>query len=123
MKGGHKKPRFALTGKKTDNKSRSERHEKRLAERLGVKRQPNSGAAPNVTLKGDLVGEDFMYQAKLTSSDQLTLKHGVLMELWKQASMAGKKPALVVTLEGGPKNCPRDWVCIPADIWRQIIDD
>ena len=122
---GGNKPRPHSMGDrpKQDNKSRSNRHEKALEKQLGARRQPNSGASLFLTLKGDLIDEHFVWQAKLTSGGRLVLSKKDLMEVSRQAYMQGKWPALALTLEGLPSNLDADWVAIPMHVWKGLTND
>lgn len=125
MKGGSKRPRSSLWGKqkKSDNKSRSNRHEKRLENPLKAKAQPNSGAGRFIFSKGDLTNENFVYQAKLCAGGKISLDVRVIAEVCRQASMTGKNPAIVITLEGMPENLPADWVAVPAHVHNSMLGE
>lgn len=108
---------------KQDNKSRSVRHEKRMAGALGARTQPNSGALPGITQKGDLVDDDFVYQLKLTKGKRFSLPPEEIHSVTRQAKLQGKLPALQITMEGLPDPLPRDWVAVPLHVWKELVGD
>ena len=105
----------------TCNKSRSVKHEKRLEGVLDSKITPNSGALPNISFKGDLQDGLFVWQAKLTQNDRFTITSDVLVELKRQASLNSKWPGVAITLEGLPDHMEKDWVAIPASVFRELL--
>lgn len=122
---GGKKPRPKMMDhveQRLSNKARSNVHEDRLQGVLRSKTTPNSGALPNITFKGDLQDDDFVWQAKLTEKSRFTLTSEVIVELKRQASLLSKHPALALTLEGLPDHVEKDWVVIPASVFAEIID-
>lgn len=121
---GSKKPKPSFFEEvKKDNKSRSARHENRLQGVLRSKTTPNSGALPNLSQKGDLRDELFVWQAKLTDKDRFTITSDVIVELKRQASLTGKWPGICLTMEGLPNHVEKDWVCMPANIFAELIDN
>ena len=120
---GSKKPtpKFMQEAKQ-DNKSRSARHEKRLEKVLRSKTTLNSGALPELSNKGDLRDSLFVWQAKLTKSDKITLSSEVIVELCRQASLTGLMPAICTTLEGLDDHIEKDWVIIPSSVFAELID-
>ncbi len=120
---GGKRPQTFLVKEddtKMDNRSRSVRHEQRLAKDLSSRTTPNSGATPFVGAKGDLQDDQFVWQAKLTKQSSLSLGSGVLMEVSRQAAALNKHPALALTLEGLPDPLEKDWVVIPAHVFKEM---
>lgn len=116
------KPRYMIEAEKRCNKSRSTEHEARLETVLRSKTTPNSGALPNISFKGDLQDELFVWQAKLTERDRFTLTSDVLVELQRQASLNTKWPAMAITMEGLPRQVEQDWVAIPSSVFAELID-
>lgn len=97
------------------------KHEKRLEGVLDSKITPNSGALPNISFKGDLQDGLFVWQAKLTQNDRFTITPDVLVELKRQASLNSKWPGMAITLEGLPDHMEKDWVAIPASVFRELL--
>lgn len=121
---GSKKPRPTFFEKvKSDNKSRSGRHEKRLQGVLHSKITPNSGALPDLSMKGDLRDELFVWQAKLTDKDRFTITSDVIVEIVRQASLTGKWAGMCITIERLPEHIDKDWVCIPGSVFSELIDN
>lgn len=121
---GSKKPRPNFFEQvKKDNKSRSARHEKRLQGVLRSNTTPNSGALPDLSMKGDLRDELFVWQAKLTDKDRFTITSDVVVELIRQASLTGKWAGMCITIEKLPEHVEKDWVCIPAPVFSELIDN
>jgi hypothetical protein len=105
------------------NKSRSVVHENRLQGVLRSKATPNSGALPNISFKGDLQDDLFVWQAKLTDKSRFTITSDVLVELQRQASLNSKWPGVALTLEGLPDHMQKDWVMLPATVFGELLDD
>ena len=103
------------------NKTRSVLHEKRLESTIGSKVTPNSGALPNISFKGDLQDELFVWQAKLTNKDRFTITSDILIELKRQASLNSKWPGVALTLEGLPSHLEQDWGMLPASVFRELL--
>lgn len=104
------------------NKSRSVIHENRLQDVLKSKVTPNSGALPNISFKGDLQDDLFVWQAKLTDKDRFTITSEVLVELKRQASLNSKWPAVALTLEGLPDHLEQDWVMLSASVFKTLLE-
>lgn len=122
---GSKKPtpQF-LTGEEQVkcNKSRSVDHESRLQSILRSKLTPNSGARPEISKKGDLQDNLFVWQAKLTKKDRFTITPDVLMEVQRQASLNNKWAGMAITMEGLEEHMEKDWVLIPANVFTELVD-
>lgn len=104
------------------NKSRSVDHEDRLQDVLRSKATPNSGALPEISYKGDLQDELFVWQAKLTDKNYFKVTEEVLVELKRQASLNSKWPGVALTLEGLASHMEKDWVMIPSSVFAELID-
>ena len=98
-------------------------HENRLQSVLRSKATPNSGALPNISFKGDLQDDLFVWQAKLTDKSRFTITSDVLVELQRQASLNSKWPGVALTLEGLPDHMQKDWVTLPATVFGELLDD
>lgn len=105
------------------NKSRSVVHENRLQGVLRSKATPNSGALPNISFKGDLQDDLFVWQAKLTDKSRFTITSDVLVELQRQASLNSKWAGVALTLEGLPDHMEKDWVMLPASVFGELLDN
>jgi hypothetical protein len=109
--------------KKLTNRERGDKHEEETAIKVKGKTQPNSGASPWLSFKGDVSSDDFLYQCKTTDKNRYTLSQKVLAEIYRQAKLTGKEPAMVVRMEAIPSPIPSEWVCIPIEVWQQIIEE
>lgn len=119
---GGKRPSPNVFGNVSEcNKTRSVRHEQRLEKVLDSKVTPNSGALPNISMKGDLQDGLFVWQAKLTDKDKFTITSDVLVELKRQASLNSKWAGVALTLEGLPEHIGQDWVMLPADVFHELL--
>lgn len=109
----------------TDNRSRSVRHEKRLEALLGADTTPNSGSRPFASQKGDLHGREgqFLWEAKLTKGDRFTITAPVLMKAYREACQIGRDVGLEITMEGLPEPLDKDWVLIPAHLFRGLVEE
>ena len=116
------KPKYMVEAERKSNKARSAEHEARLQKPLRSKATPNSGALPNISFKGDLQDDLFVWQAKLTERDRFTITSDVLVELQRQASLNTKWAGMVITLEGLPRHMEQDWVAIPSSVFSELID-
>jgi hypothetical protein len=120
--GKRPKPKYMTEVERKCNKSRSAEHEDRLQGVLRSKATPNSGALPNISFKGDLQDDLFVWQAKLTERDRYTLTADVLVELQRQASLNSKWPAMAITMEALPRQVEQDWVALPSSVFAELID-
>ena len=109
--------------RKLTNRERGDEHERITAKKVGGRTQPNSGASPWLSHKGDVSSDTFVYQCKTTDKNRYTLSQKVLGEIYRQATLVGKDPAMVVQMEGIQHPIPQEWVCIPMSLWRQIIGE
>ena len=89
-------------------RKRSERQEQRIAEDLGGKRQPASGARWGY--RRDVITPLFLIEAKTTQADRYRLCGKDLKFLIKQAYQTGRIPAYIIELGGSP-----EVVVIPAN--------
>lgn len=116
--GSERKPRRSVFDRDPEdtNRDRATRHETRMAEVLRARLTPNSGALPMPSQKGDLQGEDMLWQAKLTEGQRIVISAEVVDEVCRQAAAVGKEPGIIVTVEGMPDPLPKDWILIPASL-------
>lgn len=101
-------------------KRKSLNNEERLSEDLDFKLTPGSGNKSHPTHKGDGQTKRFVYELKETEKDSLTLSYKVLSKLYREASIIGKDPVLVMSLYGLPSPLPKDWVVIPIDVFNKL---
>jgi len=116
-------PNVFASPRKLTNRERGDQHERETATKVGGRTQPNSGASPWLSHKGDVSSDSFVYQCKTTDKNRYTLSEKVLGEIYRQATLTSRQPAMVVRMEAIPDPIPNEWVCIPMSLWRQIIGE
>ena len=72
--------------------------EKKLAKKLGGRRQPGSGSIPG--LKGDVFSKTYLAECKATASASYILKLKVLEKIEQEAAMENKEPLLEIQMQG-----------------------
>jgi len=122
-----------------DRYKRSQKHEQRLATKLGGKRLPQSGAkklskyairsqtdlgrrAETITLNGDLTIGDFWVEHKRTETATMSIKKDWWLKVCEGARAAGQDPALFVTFEEPkrPSSKPVDLVVISLEMFERL---
>lgn len=117
---------------------RSKKHEIRVADKLGGKRLPVSGAKPfskydqrrdflfgcggadpHGTACGDLSTKDFHVEHKRTECASMSIQREWLDKVEEGARKTGKNPAVVVTFEVDLQR-PTDWVLIPMEVFERL---
>lgn len=83
---------------KTEGQKQSQKHEKRLAKKIGGKRTAASGAF--WSHKGDVRSSDLLIEHKYTGKKQTTIKSEVLKKIWREAILDGRTPVLGIHLDG-----------------------
>lgn len=83
---------------KSEGQKQSQKHEKRLAKRIGGKRTAASGAY--WSRKGDVRSEDLLIEHKYTGKKQTTIKSEVLKKIMREAILDGRTPVLGIHLDG-----------------------
>ena len=76
----------------------SQKHEKRIAKKIGGKRNAASGAL--WSRKGDVRSEDLLIEHKWTGKKQFTVKSDVLKKNIREAILEGRMPVLGIHLDG-----------------------
>jgi hypothetical protein len=125
-----KKLRMKWLEPNSDRAARSNRNERRLAERLGGKRVPRSGGklwssraggstGTGMTQGGDVTTIDFFIENKRTELKSMSIKREWLTQITEAAARVGKKPALIMTFEDKRKD-PEDWVAIPMAEFERL---
>ena len=83
---------------KTEGQKQSQKHEKRIAKRIGGKRNAASGAYWQ--RKGDVRSDDLLIEHKYTGKKQTTIKSEVLKKIMREAILDGRTPVLGIHLDG-----------------------
>jgi hypothetical protein len=136
---GDKKVRPKWADPNYDRAKRSQKHENRLANRLGGKRLPMSGAKQAsrtsfrpttstsgkteiVTAQGDIALPDVLIEHKRTDTGTMSIKREWWEKVAEGAKASGKEPALLLTFEfkGRPFAKPIDLVAIPLEVYERL---
>jgi hypothetical protein len=83
---------------KSEGQKQSAKHEKRLAKKIGGKRNAASGAF--WTRKGDVRNDELLIEHKWTGKKSVTIKSEVLKKITKEAILDGRMPVLGLHLDG-----------------------
>ena len=83
---------------KTEGQKQSQKHEKRLAKKIGGKTMAASGAF--WSHKGDVRSSDLLIEHKWTGKKQCTVKSDVLKKIMREAILDGRMPVLGIHLDG-----------------------
>lgn len=83
---------------KSEGQKQSQKHEKRLAKRIGGSTNAASGAF--WSRKGDVRNAELLIEHKWTGKKSFTLKSEVLEKITTEAIMDGRTPMLGVHLNG-----------------------
>ena len=83
---------------KSEGQKQSQKHEKRLAKKIGGKTNAASGAF--WSHKGDVRSSDLLIEHKYTGKKQTTIKSDVLKKIWREAILDGRTPVLGIHLDG-----------------------
>ena len=120
MLGGHKRPKTTRVGSEPrSKKARTLEHEQSIADRLGGKRQPASGAM--LGHKGDVKLTDFLLDSKETVHASIIISGKDLTKITREADGEGKIPGLVITIERVPRTVATEWVMIPLDSFGDLL--
>lgn len=102
-------------------KKKYNNYEKKLAKKVGGRRQPNSGAITG--FKGDVITQEFLLDLKTTKHMSATVKVEELQKITNEALPYNKVGALVIHFENvDDVHVPSQWVCMPLDEFNIIQD-
>lgn len=99
---------------KTEGQKQSQKHEKRLAKKVGGSVNAASGAF--WSRKGDVRSADLLIEHKFTGKKQTTLKSDVLRKITREAILDGRMPVLGIHLDG------EDYVVLLEDDFLEMRD-
>ena len=106
----------------TQQRKWSQQQEKRFAKAVGGKLTPNSGSRPMPSQKGDFQDDDLLWEHKGSRVEsRLVLDATIIGKVYREAHMAGKRPAIGLTLGGLPSPPPQDWVAVPLAVWEDLV--
>ncbi len=113
--------KFPGLGKPSDSiKASANKHEKRLAKKLGAKRQPNSGATPGA--KGDIKTPEILFDSKQTGDTKITVTSEMLGKISLEAQQINRYPGLILTLQTHLL-VSSEWAMIPLDYFKQLSEE
>lgn len=110
-------PKYFYSDRK---QKKSKKQEVRLAKKLGGKRQKGSGSQPHN--KGDVRCIDLLAEAKRTDKKSISIKVQYLEKIVKESLAYDCVPAVAIAFEDVPKLVPKDWVLVPAEFLRELLD-
>ena len=101
-----------------------QKHEKALAIDLKGRRTPASGAIPVAALKGDVITEYCMVEAKCTEKQSYILRRIVLDKLLWQAMQAGKTPVFALKFCDEVKQVyqEQEWFMLPKSVFLKVME-
>ena len=99
---------------KTEGQKQSQKHEKRLAKKIGGKRNAASGAL--WSRKGDVRSDDLLIEHKWTGKKQFTVKSDVIKKNVREAILEGRMPVFGIHLDG------EDYVILLEDDFIEMRD-
>lgn len=70
-------------------------------------------------------GSMCVHNCKRTVHASLSVKKAWLDKIAAEAAAAGKEPALAIEIAGGPNDAhgERDWIAVPARVFRRLIGE
>ena len=83
---------------KSEGQKQSQKHEKRIAKRIGGSRTAASGAYWQ--RKGDVRSDDLLIEHKYTGKKSFSVKSDVLKKIMREAILDGRIPVLGIHLDG-----------------------
>ena len=87
---------------------------------MGGSTRPGSGCTDSK--KGDIVVGEYLIDDKSTINDSIKVTKDMLVKINREAREAGKKPALSLSFSNMGL-ASKTWVCIPADDFKELIND
>ena len=106
--------------KSKSRKTKVNDHEQDLADRLGGRRQPASGALPQH--KGDIKLDKFLLDSKETEHNSIIVSAEDLTKISREARGEGKHPGLVITIDRVPTTVYNEWVMLPLDVFAEVFE-
>jgi Holliday junction resolvase len=94
-------------------KDLSKEQEKRVARKIGGRRQPASGALPGIP--NDVSSDEFLIECKRTKYSGMGIKGEWIQKLDEVAIMHGKTPCLELEFDGLPDGTTKHWMMVPFD--------
>jgi len=120
--------------KKQKTLKQSQDQEARLARKLGGTVQKGSGAgriptraggrvtrAQSGSRKGDVDMELLLAEAKTTSKASISIQQRYLTKITREAHLAMKSPAFVISFPVMPDDVANDWICLPVEWLAELM--
>lgn len=111
-----------------NKKGKSRKQEDRIADIVGGRVQPASGATKHdlwkgtrCSTKGDVCEADFLIEAKRTDAQSISIAGEYLFKITSYASKSDKMPALAFEIGGYPLLQEKDWVAVPASVFKKLL--
>ena len=98
------------------------RSEEKLADRIGARLRPNSGAMTGA--KGDMTLDNLLIEAKSTVHDTLQMKLDWLLKIEREARELGLRPAFAINFTDGsgrPRTGGR-WIALREDDLQDLLE-
>jgi len=99
---------------KSEGQKQSQKHENRLAKKVGGTVNAASGAL--WSRKGDVRSDDLLIEHKWTGKKQTTIKSDVLKKITREAILDGRVPVLGIHLDG------ENYVILLEDDYLELRD-
>jgi hypothetical protein len=111
-----------------NQKGKSRKQEERVAGIVGGRVQPASGATKHDlwkgtrhSTKGDVCETDFLIEAKRTDAQSMSITGEWLFKISNNAAKSDKMPALAFEIGGFPLLQEKDWVAVPASVFKKLL--
>lgn len=111
-------PKYMTEG--VSKQKKSQKHEARIAEVVGGKTQKGSGSKD--FHKGDVKSIELLIENKMTIKDSISVKKSWLVKIFRESSSSGRIPAIALAFEQMPDIVPRDWIAVPAVVFKMLME-
>ena len=109
-------------GKSEHQKEKSTKFERKLADDLGGRAVPGSGAF--MSHKGDVKAKGFLFDSKQTGSEKgIYLSGTMLSKITREANEEGSYPGLIATVEKASFGTAKSWAVIPLHVFKSIMEE
>lgn len=122
-------PSYFLADNKHDHRKESDKHEKRMAKRLGGKTQRGSGAVRH--RRGDVKTVEMLVECKRTDREGISIKRSWVEKITMEATNTGKIPAIALEFgdnkpgvhRSGPRfPIDKDWMAVPTSFFNELLE-
>lgn len=117
-------PLMARVGKKDPGRG-GRAAERNITKRVQGRNQPGSGAIDSA--KGDVVldtPKPFLIENKSSKNNSFSIKLDELLKIHQEALEVNRNPALSFQFitGNGSSTKERRWVCVPEDVFKELVD-